>query len=63
MKISVKLGSSQYSDNYTFTLDDLGLEKLEWDLLSEEDKKEVIQKSVFNLPSQPYWMVDYFEEE
>lgn len=62
MEISVKLGSSQESENYTFSLDDLGLDKLEWDLLNDEEKKDVIQEAVFDLPSQPYWMVCSFNE-
>lgn len=38
MKISVKLGSSQDSDNHTLSLDDLGIEKFEWDLLNDQKK-------------------------
>ena len=62
MKISVKLGSSQESDNHTFSLEDLCIDQLEWDLLNDEEKNDIIQEAVFDLPSQPYWMVDSFEE-
>jgi len=62
MKISVKLETSQNTDNHTFSLADLGIEQLEWDLLSSEEKKDIIQEAVFDLPSQPYWMVDSFNE-
>lgn len=62
MKISVKLGVSQNTENHTFTLDELGITKLEWDLLNEQGKTDIIQESTFDLPNQPYWMIDSFEE-
>jgi hypothetical protein len=62
MKISVKLGVSQNNENHDFSLDELGLTKLKWDLLNEQEKTDIIQESVFELPRQPYWMIDSFEE-
>ena len=63
MKISVKLGVSENNGNQTFSLDELGYTELEWELLSEQEKHDVIEKEVFDLSEQPYWMVDSFEEQ
>ena len=61
MEIKVNLGVSESTGFTTFDLEDLGITQLEWDLLSEEEKKDIIEEGVFDLPSQPYWMVDSFE--
>ena len=63
MEISVNLGVSENSDTQTFTLEELGVDQLEWDLLSQDEKETVVENAVFELPSQPYWMVDSFEEK
>lgn len=62
-KITVQLGVSQNTDSHTFSLDELGTTQQEWDLLTEGEKNDMITKSVFDLPSQPFWMVDSFEEQ
>ena len=62
MKIEVSLGVSNNKDTCTFTLDELGFTKLEWDNMSDDEKKEAIQAQVFELSDQPYWMLDSFEE-
>lgn len=61
MEIKVELGASQNTDSHTFTLDELGITQLQWKLLTDQEKNETIQKAVFDLPSQPFWMVDSFE--
>jgi len=63
MKIEVKLEVSENNGSQTFSLEDLNLTQLEWDLLSYEDKRELIQQEVFNSPNQPYWILDSFEEK
>ena len=63
MEISVNLGASEENGWHVFDLEDLGVTKLEWDLLSQDEKKTVVENAVFELPSQPYWMVDSFKEK
>ena len=62
MKISVKLGVSQNLDYRTFDLDDLGVTEQDWNEMTELEKEEFLQKEVFGLPDQPYWMVESFDE-
>jgi hypothetical protein len=63
MKIKVKLLPSEERGRVTFSLDELELTKEEWNAMTEEEKLNVIQKAVDELPEQPYWFVDYFDEE
>ena len=63
MKIEVQMGVSMNTETQTFTLEELGITKLEWDLLSKEEQHDIVETAVFNLPSQPYWMVDKFTED
>jgi len=63
MKIEVNVGVSQNSNHYTFDLDDLGVSKDEWESMSEAEKHDAVEKAVFDLPEQPYWMVDKFTEK
>lgn len=62
MKILVKLEVSESNGHHTFDLDDLGLTKEEWKQMSDSEKHDVVEKAVFDLPEQPYWMVDTFDE-
>lgn len=61
-KVLVNLEVSQNQDFRTFDLDDLGVSEQDWNEMSESEKNVVIQNAVFDLPEQPYWMVDSFEE-
>lgn len=63
MKISVKLGVSEETGHRTFDLDDLGVTKEEWDELDDKAKHDLVEQAVFDLPEQPYWMVDSFDED
>lgn len=63
MKISVKLEVSENSKHHTFDLDDLDLIKEQWETMSDSQKQDAIEKAVFDLPDQPYWMVDSFKEK
>jgi hypothetical protein len=62
MKIEVQMAVSTSTETQTFTLEDLGITKLEWELLSEEEQHDIIENAVFDLPGQPYWMVDKITE-
>ena len=62
MKIEVQMAVSTSTETQTFTLEDLGITKLEWELLSEEEQHDIVENAVFDLPSQPYWMVDKITE-
>ena len=63
MKISVKLEVSESKSYCTFSLDDLNLTQSEWDEMSEQGRHEAVEKAVFSLPEQPYWMVESFTEK
>ena len=62
MKISVKLEVSESNGHHTFDLDDLGVTEQEWNEMSESEKNDAVEKAVFDLPEQPYWMVGSFDE-
>ena len=62
MKISVKLEVSESNGHHTFDLDDLGVTEQEWNEMSESEKHDAVEKAVFDLPEQPYWMVGSFDE-
>lgn len=62
LNISVKLEVSESNGHHTFDLDDLGVTKQEWDKMSESEKHDTVEKAVFDLPEQPYWMVGSFDE-
>lgn len=62
MKISVKIEASETNGGYTFSLDDLGVTKDEWDSLSDDEKHEVVQTGVFDMQWQPYWSLVSFKE-
>lgn len=63
MKISVKLGVSEETGHRIFYLDDLGLTKEEWDEMNDKQRHDAIEQAVFDLPEQPYWMVDSFDAD
>lgn len=63
MKISVKLEVSESRGHHTFDLDDLGVTKEEWEQMSDSEKHDAVEKAVFDLPEQPYWCVDSFDEK
>lgn len=63
MKISVKLDVSESKGHHTFDLEDLGVTEQEWNEMSESKKNNIVEKAVFDLPEQPYWMVDSFNEQ
>ena len=62
MRISVKLDVSQNKGNHTFDLEDFDVTEKEWEELDDVQRREIIENAVFELPEQPYWMVDTFEE-
>ena len=62
MKIEVQMAVSSSTETQTFTLEELGITKLEWELLSREEQHDIVETAVFDLPSQPYWMIDKFTE-
>lgn len=62
MKISVKLEVSEINGHHTFDLEDLGVTEQEWEQMSDSEKHAAVEKAVFDLPDQPYWMVDSFYE-
>ena len=53
---------SEDNDYQKFTLEELGVDELEWESMSKEEQEEKIQDAINELPSQPYWMVDEFNE-
>jgi hypothetical protein len=63
MKISVKLEVSESNGHRSFDLEDLSVTEQEWNEMSESEKHDTIEKAVFYLPEQPYWMVESFREE
>ena len=62
MKIKVKMSVSESTQSDSFTLDELGFMKEEWENLSDIEKIDAIQKAVDDLPEHPYWVVDSFTD-
>ncbi len=62
MRISVKLEASENRSHHTFDLEDLGFTEQEWSEMSGTEKEEAINKAASDLPEQPYWCVDTFDE-
>lgn len=62
MKVSVKLEASQNSSSHTFNLNELDVTQEEWEEMSDKEKHSIIEKAVFGLPEQPFWMVDSYTE-
>lgn len=62
-KISVELEASQNNKHHTFDLVDLGVTKEKWEQMSDLEKHDTIEKAVFDLSEQPYWMVGSFHEQ
>lgn len=60
MTIEVIMEVSETSGVHTFTLEDLGLTENEWNNLNEEQKRDKVQMAIFELPDQPYWMLESF---
>ncbi len=63
MRVSVILEASESSGFREFDLEQLGLTEEQWGEMSDLDKQAAIQEAVFDLPEQPYWVVDSFSEE
>lgn len=63
MTIQVKLEVSETSGYRELDLDDLGLTKEEWENMNGSEKFNAIKDFVFELPEQPYWCVDSFNEK
>lgn len=63
MKIKVIMTPNIKKEVTTILLDDLGFTKQEWVDLDEESKECLINEHLAELPEQPYWMVDKFEEK
>lgn len=62
MKIELKL---VVNDNYKLEkleLSDLGLNMSQWNALGDEEKRMALQEYADDLPDQPYWSLDRFEE-
>ncbi len=62
MKVSVKLEASQNSSSHTFNLNELDVTQEDWEQMSDKEKHDTIEKAVFGLPEQPFWMVDSYTE-
>jgi len=62
MKIRVRLEVSEMRSIQNLDLEDLNLNEEEWNSLNEEERREIIQNVVDELPHQPCWIVDYFDE-
>jgi len=62
MKIRITLEASEKTSSETVDIADLGYTENEWDLLPDNQKQSALQEYVLNLQSQPFWMLDSFEE-
>lgn len=63
MKISARLVVNTTTEYKTFTLDDLNVTQEEWEALTDEEKEQKVRDAVFDLPEQPYWCIERFEEK
>ena len=60
MKIIAELEASQDISTTTFTLEEIGMTKEGWDKLTDEQKHDVVQETIYELPEQPYWVLSTF---
>lgn len=61
-KINVDMETNVNSHQHTFTLEDLNHTVETWEALSKTEKEEVLQDAVNDLPTQPEWIIETFEE-
>lgn len=61
--IKVNIEASQTQSSLSIDLDDLGINKSDWDEMSEDKKEEQIRNYVLDMNDQPYWVLDKFEED
>lgn len=59
----VLVDASQYTERFTVSLEDLSYTEEEWNELSEDDKYKLIQQHIDDLPPQPFWIVESYEEK
>lgn len=62
MTITAYLDASEYTKQVSFNLEDFNYTEEEWLELSDKDKKSAIQQAVDELPAQPYWVLESFDE-
>lgn len=62
MKIKTNLTASMFSSVHTFDLDDLDITEEDWNILPFNDKRTIIKTMIEELPEQPYWTLEKFEE-
>jgi len=63
MKIGMSLGVSQETGYRKIDLEDLDYTEDSWNKLSEEQKRDVLEDYINDLPEHPYWVLDTFNEE
>ena len=51
-----------FSSVHTFDLDDLDITEEDWNILSYNDKRTIINTMIEELPEQPYRTLEKFEE-
>ena len=61
MKVTANLGVNVENLTHEFDLEELGLTESEWESMSAMEKKDFLQKEVNQLPEQPYWLVENFD--
>lgn len=62
MRVAIKLSITVSEGYRTFALEDLGITEDEWGWMDEEQKYEFLLQFVYQMPEQPDWMIDEFEE-
>jgi len=64
MILHVDMAPSQSANNWKIDVqEDLGYRQEVWDTLTQDEKEEVINDFLAELPEQPYWMVNKFKED
>lgn len=64
MKISIDMAASQeYGHRKIDLVEDLCISEEDWENMTKKQKEEAINDYLADLPEQPFWMVDSFEEE
>ena len=61
--IKITLGASETSNTRYIDFDDFDLLEEDWEAMSDEQKKEIIQECVNKLNDQPFWVLETFETE
>lgn len=63
MRIHARMSANQTYDTQYFELEELGFTEEQWLAMSATEQENAVKEAIYNLPEQPYWMLDTFETQ